>query len=82
MLIEDAIELQNKNSERTENQSEPKVLSVPQKTITVTPFLELLTKAIQKKYRFVYDKRRIIPSDLTTVPFGYQRIEQFTPPMP
>jgi hypothetical protein len=82
MLIEDAIELQNKNSERTENQSEPKVLSVPQKTITVTPFLELLTKEIKKKYRFVYDKRRIIPSDLTTIPFGYQRVEQHAPPMP
>ncbi len=38
ILIKDAIELQNKNSERTENQSEPKVLSVPQKTITVTIF--------------------------------------------
>jgi len=81
ILIEDAIEYQNQIRERGGNPNEQKVLSVPQKTITVTPYLDLVTKEIQKKYRFVYDKRRII-TDFITVPFGYLRKQSPSPHMP
>jgi very-short-patch-repair endonuclease len=47
-------------------------LEVPQKIIRVTPFLEMETKKIMKKYKFVYDKRRLLKDSYTTVPFGYK----------
>jgi hypothetical protein len=66
VLIDNAMEFQ-KNPE-----IEPMVLDVPQKTFNVTPFLDLKSKEILKKYRFVYDKRRIIPETYCTLPFGYK----------
>jgi hypothetical protein len=77
-LIDDAIRFQRKNRENdTDNEEEeekPIILDVPQKIINVSPFLDLRTKEIKKKYRFVYDKRRIMPNNnnYTTVPFGYK----------
>lgn len=46
-------------------------LLVPQKIIRVNHFLDLQTKLLMKKYRFVFDKRRIIPNEYFTIPFGY-----------
>jgi hypothetical protein len=74
ILIEDDNEYQNQIRERGGNPNEQKVFSVPQKTMTVKSYLDLVTKEIAKKYRFAYYKRRII-TDLTTVPFGYLRIQ-------
>ncbi len=80
-LIDDAIEYQvmnnsknilNNISERIDSNCKMEI-EVPQKIIRVNPYLDLSTKEVKKKYRFVYDKRRIIPDDYSTLPFGFKQ---------
>ena len=47
------------------------VYEVPQQVFRINPFLDITSEKIHKKYRFFYDKRRIIPSTYNTFPFGY-----------
>ena len=83
-LIDDAVAYQTKfqvnqnNDEEEEmevNQhpAEKMVIDVPQKQILVTKYNDLITKETIKKYRFVYGKRKIVPEDYTTLPFGYAK---------
>lgn len=84
-LIDDAINYQRRHrngesSLKISSEKEEKlVLNVPQKQISVSRDLDLLTNETIKKYRFVYDKRRINSEDYTTIPFGYVKP---LPPMP
>jgi hypothetical protein len=55
---------------RVENKEEETEIYVPQLLFRTNQHGEVSTANIQKKYRVVYDKRRLLP-DYTTIPFGY-----------
>ena len=74
-LIDETVQSIIDNKETKISEIHKTAINVPQKLIRVSPFLELTTKHIMKKYQFVYDKRRIIPQDYSTVPFGYNICE-------
>ena len=55
-----------------ENDFNQTIHEVPQQVFKINPFLDIKSEKILKKYRFFYDKRRIIPFTYETVPFGYK----------
>lgn len=50
------------------------VYEVPQQVFKINPFLDITSEKIFKKYRFFYDKRRIILFTYETLPFGYNNL--------
>ena len=48
---------------------------VPQTQFRVNPFLGVTSREMNKRYRFVYDKRRIL-EEYHTVPFGWVDFNQ------
>jgi G:T-mismatch repair DNA endonuclease (very short patch repair protein) len=73
-LIDESVNQESISEEIDIDKDAEREIEVPQKVIRVSPFLEIKTKIFNKKYRFVYDKRRIISNEYATVPFGYHHI--------